>query len=617
MSARTDQLVTEILTVGASVPRADQLVTEVLTIGESVPRVGQLVVEVVYLAQLSTSVPTRWVGYTGLTPVTSTTVPVGKASIAWTGQTPASVVTPVQVSRPGYGVVTYVGLPVATFLYEADAAARRHVLCGHWHTGQSDNPVWSFVPQPNLPIPYHEHPIAPRVCGHWHKPLRQCVPCIDYIEETTVPYVEGHGQYSSSEAFVRLSDGTIIGGDHESGTFFTLGTGTFGVTGAVTVSGISGVEQIEEVAPGIVCALVRRTGYTGKWLQLLTVPDFVPIQEPLYCGLVVTGTDGKRYGALYNMNLNAFWREQWRPVTGTTWSGGWEEITETYNYRTYASLEAYLSAAGVEYGFGANVVNFKLTSDGYLLNCGPTSAFLQYTAFPVRISSIGEVQDLYVPMTIIGPSEMMQANNEYRLFRHWPNWDTMMRKINDSGSSVDVVVSGFVDETGAPLDRALYDSMLRWHAGNNLVYYLNASWPDFTGRIVAIDPNTGAVVHQYVFGDGMLPSLSSFIIVGDFVYVWQNVITGSSAVTSIIKFTLGLEVVCIVPCEGAKSILNPTYSLELGGQLTSDGTYIYNWNNGDSDGSGGTITRYQIAFDPTIDTGHDPRWPFEKQSNIW
>ena len=607
MSARTDQLVTEILTVGASVPRAEQLVTEVFTVGESVPRVGQLVVEVVYAAQLSTSVPTRWFGYLGLAPVTSTSVPVGKASIAWTGQVPVSVVTPVQVSRPGYGVVTYVGLPVATFLYEADAAARRHVPCGHWHTGQSDNPVWSFVPQPNLPIPYHKHPVAPRVCGHWHKPLRQCVPCIDYIEETTVPYVEGHGLYSSSEAFVRLSDGTIIGGDHASGTFFTLGTGTFGITGAVTVSGVSGVEQIEEVAPGIVCALVRRTGYVGKWLQLLTAPDFVPIQEPLYCGLVVTGTDGKRYGALYNMNLNVVWREFWRPVSGPLWASGWEEITEPYSYRTYASLEAYLLVAGVDAGFGANVVNFKLTDGGYLLNCGPTSAFLQYTAFPVQISPIGEILDLYTPSTTIGPHEMMELDGSFRLLHCTSAFGN--QQLRDVLGRTDVAVTGLTPNTG------VYQEEMRWNAGNNLLYVLGQDYPD-TSRIYALDPNSGAMVYEYTLGLGNL-SFSSFIIVGDFVYLWQNIITDSTAVTSIFKFTLGLEVVCIVPCEGAKSILDPTYSLELGGQLTSDGTYIYNWNNGDSGNGGGTVTRYRIAFDPTIDTDHDPRWPFEKQSNIW
>lgn len=114
------------------------------------------------------------------------------------------------------------GQPPVFELEELDSVPRAgpKQFSGHWHEGQEDDPEWEFVEQPNLPIPYHEHPTKAEVCGHWHKPVALItVPSPRLQERWTYPVTQFNSPYmycleipwvNAVQSFPRLGINAVI-----------------------------------------------------------------------------------------------------------------------------------------------------------------------------------------------------------------------------------------------------------------------------------------------------------------------------------------------------------------------------------------------------------------------
>lgn len=531
----------------------------------------------------------------------------------------------------GYGPLLFVWGSVPEFeiaeLVPNPEPGTPHKPCGHWHGGQSDNPVWDFTEQADLPIPYHKHPVKPEVCGHWHKGPIDIVPCIEYVGEIPVSFKpKTHGLYMSNEAMVFHSDGYIYGGAASEGTIFRIEPNDFKIDIQTTfaAANVSGITQLI-FNGGFIYAAITRSGYTGQWIQKITIPvdsteSFALVGEPIYCGSVVTGTDGNVYGALLCMNITSLaWRDIWRPITGASWTTGWERLPDDYSYHIYATLEE-LNSVPASLTTGANIASFLVMSDGdFIINSSPSSGFLASTAIVSLIESDGTFVRQFGTNTIIGPNELIRGpyDHELRLMRCTSALTNLtMRAIDTSGpSSADYLITGLLDPDGGSYDGSIYHFKTVWHVPNNRIYNLHSTWPDDWGRIIAVDPDDGTLLHQYAWeGTGSITA-ASFVICGDYVYVWQDSLSGGGSKSAIIKLTLDLEFVCIEDCVGA--LAGGTYR-EHGEQIITDGShFIYNFADVDSGEylTDGVITKWITDPEGYHAEVHDPVWEFTKQSD--
>lgn len=485
-----------------------------------------------------------------------------------------------------------------------------HDPCGHWHDGQSDNPVWGFTEQADLPIPYHKHPVKPEVCGHWHKQPITIIPCIEFISYSAMPaYPNLVYNYKSGDAMFYHTDGFLYAGAYDSGTMFKINSFDLSIVNQVdfSVSDISRIHQLIYYG-GIIYALIERSGYEGKWIQKISL-DFELIDPPLYGGSVIVGTDGNIWGARKCLNLTVFISD-WTPVTGGSYTTGWEQLPADYSYHIYENISA-LAAAHAGTCAGAVMVNFRIIPGiGYIINTGPFSTFLTYSSAISLVSFTGESVDLFAGNTIIGPNEIAQSSNfnNLALLRCTGVFsDLTLRTINvSSGGSTDYLITGLIGPSG-PQDNSIYHYRTIWHT-NNRIYSCHSIWNSMEGRIIAVSP-TGDLLYQYLINAGV--GACSFVILGDFVYVWQDGIKGTHYNSAIIKLTLDLEFVCIVNCEGDMVY---TDHYEKGMILATNGVdRIYNFYRANY-GQGG-ITQWRV--DPIAESTdvHDPVWEFTKQSD--
>lgn len=477
------------------------------------------------------------------------------------------------------------------------------------HIATVENPLWIDITNDHTPITTTHTP-----CGYWpvlpySNPVQ---PCLVFDSEVYLPTVPNTiGLYASGDAMV-YEDGHLYGGGVDSGTIFKVRTDTLEIV-SLTVFADADVSSIRQVIvyDGYIYALIERSGYTGNWIQKISIPalseNFTLIGEPLYCGSVCYGTDGKVYGAKEVLNLNSGYIGGWTPITGEIWEYGWEELPETYSYYIHMDIAAVAAASGYDVCCGSVCINFKIIdANNIVINSGPNSGFLAYTAAPSLITWTGQLLGVYLPNTIIGPNEIV-ANNEgteLALLRCTSAFTDLTFRYIDVSSSVstDTLITGLLDYNGALYDGSIYHHRTIWCDINNRVYSLHATWPDLEGRIIAVD-SSGNLLHQYSLPrDPVSLNYGSFTIMNDslysgYVYLWQDSLhssDGSTAKSSIIKLTLDLEFVCIQDCEG---VVYDGTSTEVGRSVVNDGEgYLYNFSNPaipDGENAGkGAITKW-------------------------
>jgi hypothetical protein len=175
----------------------------------------------------------------------------------------------------------------------------------------------------------------------------------------------------------------------------------------------------------------------------------------------------------------------------------------------------------------------------------------------------------------IGPEEMVQNPYDvydFALLRCTSAFTNLtLRRVNiDTGDNVDTLVTGLKDGNGNDYDYSVYHQRTIWHT-NGRIYTFHAVTAIFGPelmRIVSIDPDTAQVTHEYViankFGQG------SFVILGNYVYVWQNATKPNGYAAAIVKLTLDLEYVCTAPCKGGIKTQEGHY-VEMGRHIVSDG----------------------------------------------
>lgn len=501
-----------------------------------------------------------------------------------------------------------------------------HKPCGHWHNGQSDNPVWDFSPQEELPPPYHADPVKPKICGHWHKQTPPPIPCIEYVSEleTTGTSLQVR-EFAPGEQFIYLSqDDDYTKGGYYYGCYDTTGkifrfngdTMTVEKETAFAAADVDAFHQIEYY-DGKLYALITRDNYDGKWIQKIGIPDpstadpFTLIDDPLYCGSVTTGTDSKIYGCKNALSQNLAYAPYFKPITGGGWAPYWEELPGAYGY-TIDTYSDY-AARSPQLTVGSSIVNFKIIPGvGFLFACGPESQFLQLTSVIAKVGFTG-IHSITYPLALnIGPHQMSLEPNGSRVaaFRHTGVGTGLKVYIvnysTDTGN--DYAVSGLLDGNGNSYDGTKHHARTIWHS-NGRIYNLHATDIPKSGRIVSVDPSNGSVIHQYWIGAGMNEDNSAFTILGDYVYVWQDSVKASDSASAIIKLTLDLELICVYDCLG---LLRTNGYREVGGNLAhSGGRYIYNFTRENAESRIGFI-KYDTTPPFTGTDSHDPRWPFVK-----
>jgi len=496
-------------------------------------------------------------------------------------------------------------------------------LSGHWHLGIEDDPEWDFNEQVDLPIPYHKHPTRPHVCGHWHKRPIYDIPCIDWVASLEInPGPHTAGLYNTADVMISHSDNFMYAADRTSGTIFrfsSLGALSIERTRTFADADISGFKQLL-VFNNLIYALVARDGYIGNWIQKISFPvsssdNFELVDDPLYVGTVVYGTDGNVYGAMYAANMIDFWETDRRPITGS-WTGVWELLPSDYPHHIYLSSQVAAGPSGTS-TVGAKAINFQTAgSSAFIINCGPESGTVSKTSKIAKITTNGEREYFFGGDMTIGPNELVKGptGHEFAALRCIGSFGNLTLRYCDSssGDSSDTLITGLIDVDGDPYDGAIYHKRTIWNHGNNRVYNLHSTYPDTWGRIISVDPRNGTLLHQYIF-DGAL-SLGSFAILGDHVFVWQNAVADIWHQSWIVKLTLDLEFVCTVPCIG---LLSGAVHYEEGRAIISDGNeFIFNFAVNSGAGNANNITKYQVNPINITSDDHDPRWEFDKQDNV-
>lgn len=492
-------------------------------------------------------------------------------------------------------------------------------MSGYWQKGVEIDPVWGFDEQEELPFIYHTDPKD--ICGHWHKVKIYSTPCIDYLNEVE-PGVRPppSGLYRSGDAALYNSDdGYVYGGSGYDGTIFRINPATMTVSEQTTFpdADVSGFVQLV-LHEGSLHCLVKRAGYVGTWIQKITMPavggDFVLDGDPLYSGSVVTGTDSKIYGSVLSCIMVGSYTAWWKPVTGALWASGWEELPGSYPYH----IGAYVDWTG-GITTGAKVINMvPLPNNNYLINGGPESGFAGSSAYIHEIESDGVPARTYKWNTTTGPNELVA--NEWkskaatlRSTSVITNLTLRVITVGVADSSVDYPIVGLLNNQGQLEDKSGYHKRTIWNHNNNLIYSLHSIYPNLEGRIIAVD-EMGNLVYQYAIAEDQLTA-GSFVILGDFIYVWQNSVTDVGYTSSVIKLTLELEFVCRRPCPGGVSL---GISTETGSHIVSDGEqFLFNFGQVPAP-TRGVMTEYLVYPPVSVEvTECDPVWPFTKQPNTY
>lgn len=558
--------------------------------------------------------------------ISGVSIPVGRGLITDTGQAVSYKITvPV-----GAGSISLVGQPV-TVLTVYRPGPNPHSPCGHWHIGQTDNPVWPFVEQSALPYPYHEEPVEPEICGHWHKQKPPWQPCIEYVDEYEFSGTSTQSRdYATGEQFIYVTadesktHGRFFYGCLDTaGTIFRFDPSTMLIEKTTTFADVD-VNAIHQIIfyGDKIHALITRDGYVGKWIQKIDLPipyDDPPLPftldgDPLYCGSVCTGTDAKIYGCLRALNQNDAYKADYQPITGASWASYWEELPGAYSYTidTYTDYNSRSPQTTV----GSHVVDFKfLPGVGYLISSGPESQFLALTSVISKVDFTGSHQITYPFGLSVGPHQMAlePKGSRFVAMRHVSAFTYLTALVVDYSTDTgnDLSVTGLVNGDGDPFDASVYHVQTRWWS-NGLVYNFHGLYATYSGRIVAINPDTGAVIYQYWIGPAIDPESCGFEILGDYVYVWQDVIHANDTYSAIIKLTLSLEFVCLYDCRG---LLRTNSYREIGGNISSDQSrYLYNFTRENGQTRLGVI-RYDTNPQVIPSSAHDPRWPFEKAPN--
>jgi hypothetical protein len=498
-----------------------------------------------------------------------------------------------------------------------------HIPCGHWHEGQSDDPIWDFDAQEDLPYPYHEDETYPKVCGHWHKHTGEAqIPCLEYDEEDDwVGTNNFFRTQAPGEMLIYDTDTDMMYGCYDTaGTIFRYDSATMTEERSTTFADIDvdAIYQIHKVG-NTIYALITRDTYEGKWIQKITIPalagsdPFVLDGDPLYCGSVTTGTDAKIYGCLKNLNQSGSYAAQYKPITGGSWADYWEELPGAYSY----TIDVYsdYAARSPQVTVGSNIVSFAVHENdaigtNYVLASGPESVWLQYVAVAHQIEPDGTHYRTFNMGLDIGPWQgaIEPSGNRMACLSH----ETITGQLTlyifglQDGSVSRTVVTGLEDGDGVSRDNTIYHAQCVW-GPNGYIYHLHGLHGDSAGRIVAISPGSAAVAHQYWLGTPWNEDHNGFTIMGDYLYAWTDSAAEEGYSTAIMKFTLTLEHVCTYQCPGLGSAETP-------GSITNDGsTELYNFGV-QNPGTKLGIVNYTVPEDPPpIPEPHSPVWDFQKQ----
>lgn len=546
---------------------------------------------------------------------------IGTAQLNYSGKTVQLILASILTIEVGSSLVSYIGKPVSIIQYETDPSFKPaelipfpevgepHLPCGHWHEGQNDNPVWDFVPQETLPYPYHKHPTRPEICGHWHRQPSTTVTtkCLEYISEVTVSDTAiPSGLSKSNKGLLYHTDGYLYGASGNSGYIFRMDPSTLQILESTTFT-ISEIKTFKQLSyyNGYLWALITIDGYIGNWIQKITMPaigssnNFTLAAEPLYAGDVVVGSDGNNYGckgATYSNNV------AYAPVTGAFWTQVWELLPSDYSYNKTSSYAAF----GGRYTVGATLIDFSFVDGDLVFNGGPYSTILSYWPMLNKFSLTGTFIANRPVNNSLGPNEMVQnplgSNAAFLRCTGAITNLTVAVFYEDLSYDTPVLVSGLLDESGNPYDASIYHLKTVWHS-NGLVYNLHACYSTALNRIIAISPHTGQVIHQFIFGTGTT-SGASFIILNNYVYVWQQVLVEEHHTSSIAKLTLELELVCIEQCWG--NLAAPIYG-EVSGQLATDNVqYLFNYTED-------SVIKYRVD----IPLDNDDVGPWELEPIDW
>jgi hypothetical protein len=249
-------------------------------------------------------------------------------------------------------------------------------------------------------------------------------------------------------------------------------------------------------------ALVNFAGYTGDHIQDYSVAgeDFTPINEPIYCGTVVRGTDGNIYGAKITANIgSSLWISGHTPVTGDIWDTAWELLPADYPYYIYPNMSMVQDADPNEKTRGGEVINFYRTNDVFIINSGPTSSFLAYTSMIHRMKFTGQHDFTYNSNTIIGPNELVKSplTDEWALLRCTGAFTNLSLSVIGNFTAdflVATLITG-LEISGVPQDNSLYHRRTIWHS-NDRIYSCHHTYSEFYLRIISVDPG-GTLIDQY------------------------------------------------------------------------------------------------------------------------
>jgi hypothetical protein len=101
---------------------------------------------------------------------------------------------------------------------------------------------------------------------------------------------------------------------------------------------------------------------------------------------------------------------------------------------------------------------------------------------------------------------------------------------------------------------------------------------------------TGTLIDQYLI-EGVMGE-ASFVILGNYVYVWQDAIKATGYRSMIIKLDLDLNLVCTKDCEGGNS---GGAAGEYGRNITSDDdSYIFTYSRLSMGSDNSLVAKYEV-----------------------
>jgi len=479
--------------------------------------------------------------------------------------------------------------------------------------GYANNPRWKSTPEGES-VPYPEEQVWSMdepfqhsggrhvPCGHWHKGeivITPPIPCIEYRGEIRMSsYPINTGAETSNNALLYHS-GYLYGGSLSTGYIFKLDQGSMSIVDFNTFdpADISGIYQLEYY-DGYLYALITRSGYTGKWIQKISVANLSLVGLPMWAGSVCYGTDGHVYGAI-GVGLTYSWVNSYKPITWAGWASYWNLLPDSYSYYI-AALAEYINISDLN---GAGIINFKINSKGFIFNPGPSSSISITVPYINQFDFTGKKIRGFRSNATIGPNEITQNplnSDEIVTIRKTSTYGGLKIKYastagpNDQAIAIgtylaDNSITGLLDPLGAPDTTCFYHGRSIWHT-NNRIYCMYGAYPPGNHTWIFSVNSSGVLIHQYVIPGSI--TKYSFVILGDYVYVWQDAIKPTDYTSSIIKLTLDLEFVCIKSCPGG---LYAGLYTEVGRHIvTNETNLLYNYAGASMGTNLSLITKYEV-----------------------